>query len=76
MSGVCGEMTKLERLRKQYGVPARRGARVSVYSVWAKSVLSGSIVGATTAGFLRVHLNGSPQNEEIFANPLDVKFLD
>ncbi len=76
MSGVCSEMTKLERLRKKYGVPAKRGGRVTVFSVWGKGDVSGTVIGATITEHLRVHLDGSPQNEQIFVNPLDVKFLD
>lgn len=69
-------MTKLERFRKMYGVPAKIGGRVLVYSVWAKSDVFGTINGATTAGYLRVHVDGSPPNEELFFNPSDVHFLN
>ncbi len=69
-------MTKLERLRKQYGVPAKRGGRVSFYSVWEKDYVSGTIRGATTSGYLVVHTDGWPSCDEVFVNPLDVRFLD
>jgi hypothetical protein len=51
----------LKQIREQYGVPAKRGARV-VYTS-SRGVLRGTIKSAAAHGmYIMVHLDGDPKN--------------
>lgn len=68
-------MTKLERLRLQHRVPAKRGGRIKFQ--WVSGENTGTIVGASTCGNLRVHFDGSPKHEVHFVDPVRcVTYLD
>lgn len=68
-------MTKLERLREIYGVPAKRGGRIRFDLI--KGYGTGTIVGATTGGSLRVHFDGDPKQQTYFIDPvLGVTYLE
>lgn len=67
-------MTKLELLRKKYGVPAKRGGRVRCTLISGER--TGTIVGATTCGDLRVHFDGDPKNQVHLVYLWRVTYLD
>ena len=68
-------MTKLTRLRQQYNVPVYLGGRIKLN--WLSSELTGTIMGATTSGSLRIHFDGTPKEEVHFVHPtVGVTYLD
>jgi hypothetical protein len=68
-------VAKLERLRRQYGLPITRGGRIK--RIWFGQEREGTIVGATTFGSLRIHFDGTPKEEVHFVHPtVGVTYLD